>query len=69
MIHTHSTFPGRNPRQDHSRLFDIAASITALCMITSALLGMLALRFARSSGLVYLCLSLGTLLPVLVLLL
>jgi hypothetical protein len=64
MPHTHSTPPGGDPRQDHSRAFDIAACTAALLMITTALLGLaLAWRFAKSPWLVCALLGAGLALP------
>jgi uncharacterized iron-regulated membrane protein len=66
MPHTHSTLPGGNPRQDHSRIFDFAASLTALIMIASALLGLvLAWRFTKSPALVVGFFVAGALIPAL----
>ena len=58
--HTHSTAPGRNPRLEHSRIFDFAASATALAMMASTALGLtLAWRSARRPGLVLAVLAIG----------
>lgn len=66
MPHTHSTPPGGNPRQDHSRLFDVAASATAVVMIASALMGLvLAGKFAKKPILVGVCFGAGLLVPAL----
>jgi hypothetical protein len=66
MPHTHSTPPGGDPRADHSRLFGVAASATALIMIASALLGLvLAWKFTKRPAVVLGCFVAGALVPAL----
>ena len=68
--HTHSAFPGKNPRESHSQIFDIYSTFMALGIVLTTLIGVfLALRFARNAVLVWGCLILGTALPIVTLLL
>ena len=62
--HTHSTPPGGDPRLKHSRFFDFAASLAAVVMILSAVLGLvLAWSFARRRTWVMACFAAGLFLP------
>jgi len=66
--HTHSTLPGRSPKTEKSAAFDWIATLTGFGMIATAGAGVvLALRFGRSKGTVWLCLGAGIVLPILLL--
>jgi hypothetical protein len=67
--HTHSTFPGGNPKEDRSKIFAGFALLTAIGLIVSTVLGiLLAIRFGKSRGWVYVALASGALLPIIFLL-
>ncbi len=68
--HTKSTLPGLNPKHDPSTAFKWFALFTGLGLtMTSAIGIVLAIRFGRSKQKVFWCVSLGILLPLLMLML
>jgi len=68
--HTHSTLPGLDSRVGSSMAFNWLALLMALGLIGTTLIGLtLAFRSSKSSRVALLCLSVGILLPIILLLL
>ncbi len=66
--HTHSTFPGGDPRINQSHLFNWLAAIAGLGIILTSILGViLAFRFSQRPILVLSCLLIGLIIPILAL--
>jgi hypothetical protein len=64
--HTNSTLPGNNPKEAKSSFFSLVAAAMGIGIIITALLGIvLALQFSKRVPMVFLCLGLGTFVPIL----
>ena len=63
--HTHSTFPGKDPRAFSSQGFRLFAALMGVGMVITSILGiLLALRFSKRPVFVVICLLAGLLIPV-----
>jgi CDP-diglyceride synthetase len=66
--HTDSTLPGKDPKGSRSGAFNIIALLMALGLIVTTSLGLtLAFRFGKNQNLVWLAVTVGVALPLLLL--